>query len=249
MVVYSTAGMWQPESQSWVAHTGPRVTLRLEGIPAPSGRCSHLYWGAQHWSQCSRCGLASAEQRGRIRPSSCWWCSSRCSPGCCQLPLPRRHLAGSCSTRKPRAFSAELLSSRWAPAMSGGTRLCLPSCRTWLCPSLNWQVPAGHLRSLWLAAGASQVCISYRDLLKVCTVGAVPRSLMKMVNTVGPGLTPGTYCALFCSNPNEQHGILMPTAIFYAWDPRWYLLQHPSFHPLTLISHLQCKMQKHLSFH
>jgi len=27
---------------------------------------SHLHWGAQNWTQHSRCGLTSAEQQGRI---------------------------------------------------------------------------------------------------------------------------------------------------------------------------------------
>jgi len=66
------------------------------------GSMSALYWGAQNWTQHSRCGLTSVEQEGRIISLDLQQFSS-CSPG---------HIAGLCSTwvstRNPRSSSAKI---------------------------------------------------------------------------------------------------------------------------------------------
>lgn len=43
----------------------------------PSVSMSRLHWGAQTWTQCTRC--VSLMQS--VSHSSCWWCFSSCSPG------------------------------------------------------------------------------------------------------------------------------------------------------------------------
>ena len=96
-------------SPSWC----PSAGLSLE-VP-----CLSVNWGAQTWTQHSRCGLSIAEQRGRItsldllatlfamypRIRLAFWATrSHCWLMTNQLP-----------TRTPRSFSTELLSSRSAP--------------------------------------------------------------------------------------------------------------------------------------
>lgn len=46
----------------------------------PSSSLPALNWAAQHWAQCSGCGLPRAEQKGREPPSPCWPRSVRCTP-------------------------------------------------------------------------------------------------------------------------------------------------------------------------
>ena len=88
-----------------------------------SSRSLSLELGAQHWTQHSRCSLTRAEQRGRITPPGP---AGHAPPHVPQDPMgllaPRAHrwlMGNLLCTRAPRSFSAELPSSRSAPACAG----------------------------------------------------------------------------------------------------------------------------------
>lgn len=81
---------------------------------------SLLYWGAEKWTEHSRCSFISAEQKGRITFLNLQVIIYG-SPGYHQPSLWQGHTAASCSSwcsaRTPRSFSAELLSSWLDPRM------------------------------------------------------------------------------------------------------------------------------------
>ena len=70
---------------------------------------------AQSWTQHSRCASLGLNRGAGSPPSTCWQCSSQCTPGSHWPPWPQGHcwLRDSLfSTRTPKSFSAELLFSR-----------------------------------------------------------------------------------------------------------------------------------------
>jgi len=97
---------------------------------------SLLCWGAQNWTQRSRCNLTSAEQKGRltslllmamfplVQPRYCWLFCFLATRAHCLL------MVNLVSTRTPRSFSAKLLCSWAAPSMYWCLWLCLPLCRS-----------------------------------------------------------------------------------------------------------------------
>ncbi|XP_068782109.1 uncharacterized protein [Struthio camelus] len=121
--------------------SSPLIILVALRWTLSSRAMSLLHWGAQHWTQDSRCGLIRAEERGRI--TSLDLLATLC------LMHPRRPLAflaarAHCclmlnlSTRTPRSFSAELLSSRSAPSLDWCLGFFLPTCRTLPLPWWNF---------------------------------------------------------------------------------------------------------------
>jgi len=90
---------------------------------------SLLYWGAQNWTQCSRCGPTSAEQRRRITSLNplAMFCLMQS-----RIPFAFFVARARCwlmfilvSTRIPRSFSVKLLPRSLGQAAGrGGTRQC-----------------------------------------------------------------------------------------------------------------------------
>ncbi|NXW18147.1 TENS3 protein, partial [Circaetus pectoralis] len=92
------------------------------------------YWGAQNRAQRSRCGLASAKQRGRIAPldllATLFLMQLRILMTAFAMRLHCWLMVSLLSTRTPRSFSAELSSNQLAPSMYWCLGLFLPRCRS-----------------------------------------------------------------------------------------------------------------------
>ena len=93
-----------------------------------------LYWGTQRWTQYSRCGLNSAEERGRITSLNLLATLHLMKP---RIPSTTVAARAHCwlmfilvSTMTPMDFSAKLLSRRSASSIYWCLGLFLPRCRT-----------------------------------------------------------------------------------------------------------------------
>ncbi|KAK4818263.1 hypothetical protein QYF61_009968 [Mycteria americana] len=128
---------------------------------------SLLYWGAQSWTQCSRCGLTSAEKRGRINSLNLLE-----TLFLTQLRIPLAFLAtrAHCwltvnllSTRTPRSFSVKLLFSWVAPSIYGCmdfTILLVELHEVPFGPFLQpVEVPPDGSMTLWLISHSFQFCV------------------------------------------------------------------------------------------
>lgn len=126
----------------------------------------------------------------------------------------------SLSTRTPRAFSAELLSSRLAPSVYDVLSLFLHRVlfRTLHFPLLNFMRFLTQFSSLsrstssaimWCFSSSSQFCI----ICELAEMHSVTRSLMKLLNTLGPSNDPWvtplltvSNWTLCCWSPPSMHG-------------------------------------------
>jgi len=98
------------------------------------------------------------------------------------------------STRTPRSFSEELLSSISVPNLYWCMQLFLPTCRTLHLPLLNlirflFVQPSSLSRSHWMAvqtSGVSTTPFSFVSSANLLRVGSIPLSwsLMKMSNKI-----------------------------------------------------------------
>lgn len=118
---------------------------------------SLLSWGAQNWTQHSRCGLTRSEWRGRITSLELLATLFLMNP---RTPLAFLATRKYCwlmdsllFTRTPRSYSTELLSSRSAPASAGDWGYSSPGkCRTLHLLLLNFRkFFSVHLFNLHLA--------------------------------------------------------------------------------------------------
>ena len=161
---------------------------------------SLLYRGAQNWAQYSKCGLTSAEQRGRITTLHLLAVLCVMQP---RIPFAffaaRAHSwlkFNLVSTGTPSAFSAKLL-YRWvSPSVCWCLGLFVPRSRTLYFPMLNFmRYLSAHfsrmLRSLGMTAWPSHLSatplmsVQSAYLLRVHSASS-SRSLMEMLNRTGP---------------------------------------------------------------
>lgn len=167
------------------------------------------HWGAQHWAQNSRCGLISAEQRGRIPFTdllALLWLMQHKVPSA--FFAARAHSQLTLSLRTPRSFGDKVLPSFLLPRVVP-SHMHRSSKATWHFPLLFMRFLSAPLsslsRSLWMAAQQSGASLTSPSLVSSAIAEGAPapssRSLMKMLNRTGAQvLIPGLYCYLPSSN-------------------------------------------------
>jgi len=121
-VVDSLGRRRHPQGHSESFSLGPvrqlHLGVRQLHLGLSSRSLSALNWAAPHWAQCSSCALPSAEQKGGPPLSPAGRALGKAPPVPVVLLATRTHcclMADCWSTRTPRSFSAELLSSSSAP--------------------------------------------------------------------------------------------------------------------------------------
>ena len=158
---------------------------------------SFLYWGAQNWTQHSKCGLTSTE--GGSPPLTCWPCFFFNEP---RMPLPFLATRAHCWFMAccPSGHTGSSLRSS---SSTGHSLTCmhvfLPRCKTLhlLLLNLIWFLSAqlSNLSRCGMVAQPSGVSANPPSFVlsaNLPMVDSIPssRSLMKMLNKSGPSTDP-----------------------------------------------------------